>query len=528
VVRPCLRGLASPILTIEVNGEDDLAKVRAELIPPVVSLVAERGTLRILRVAAVAILLLAPDLTWAQGQLHGGVAKTVVTPDVHKNKVYIAGFGNNRVAGGVHDDLYVRCLALGAGGQTLALCSVDVIGLFYDDVLKIREQARAQEPAITHLIVASTHVHEGPDTLGLWGPSPQETGIDENYLDWLDSQIAATAVRAARSMQAVRLELSRDDHPLLGLLQSVDRPPIIKDPYLFVMRLTSAGTGKTVGILVNWSDHPETLGGQNLEITADYPHWLCQYVETHLGGTAVFFNGSIGKVSTLGGQVALCDPETGKLAQDGTWKKAELVGTALGQLVERALKSGEAQPVSSILIWKSILFLPLQNDHFRIAEAAGVFSGRKPLYTDGRRDASTVDKEVPGAGKIRLPRGHDVQTEVDYVQLRSGERAVAEIATVPGEIYPELTNGGITRYPGADFPDAPFEPVLRAHLKSRYQFILGLGNDELGYLIPRAEWDDQPPWLLNSPQRWYGEINSVGPWAAAVVLRELTGLIDQK
>ena len=179
----------------------------------------------------------------------------------------------------------------------MALCSVDVIGLFYDDVLKIREQVKVQAPEISHVIVASTHVHEGPDTLGLWGPTPLQTGIDDSYLDWLDSQITATAVRAARSMRPALIELSRDDHPLLELLQSVDRPPFVKDPYLFVMRLTSIGASDVIAVLVNWSAHPETLGGENLEITADYPHWLCQYVETHLGGTAIFFNGSIGKLS---------------------------------------------------------------------------------------------------------------------------------------------------------------------------------------------------------------------------------------
>ncbi len=73
----------------------------------------------------------------------------------------------------------------------MALCPVDVIGLFYDDVLKIREQVKVQAPEVSQLIVASTLVHEGPDTLGLWGPTPLQTGIDENYLDWLGSQIVA-------------------------------------------------------------------------------------------------------------------------------------------------------------------------------------------------------------------------------------------------------------------------------------------------------------------------------------------------
>ena len=487
------------------------------------------SVLRILTpIVGVAVLFLVPHFAWAQGQLRAGVAKTAVTPDVHKSKIYLGGFGHNRVATGVHDDLYVRCLALEAGGQIVVLCSVDVIGLFYDDVIKIRGQVKVQAPEVSHLVVASTHVHEGPDTLGLWGPTPLQTGIDENYLDWLDAQIVATAVRAAHSMQPARMELSRDDHPLLESLQSVDRPPLVKDPYLFVMRLVSVGVGKTIAVLANWSDHPETLGPENSEITADYPHWLCQYVENHLGGTAVFFNGSIGKVSTLGNQVVLPDPETGEIAQERTWKKAELIGTMLGQLVERALKSTETPTLNSILIRKSVLFAPLQNDHFRMAEAAGVFAGRKPVYSDGKLDRSTVEKELDNTGRIRFSTGHDVQTEIDYVQLWSQDRIVAEIATIPGEIYPELTNGGVTRYPGADYPDAPFEPSLRAHLKSRYQFILGLGNDELGYLIPRAEWDDQPPWLLSRPQRWYGEINSAGPDVAGVVLRGLVELIEQR
>lgn len=485
--------------------------------------------LRILnRVMKVATLVLVPQLAWAQGQLRAGVSKTVVTPDVHKHKVYLAGFGHNRIATGVHDDLYARCLALEAGGQILVLCSVDLIGLFYDDVLKIRDQVKEQAPEVSHLIVASTHVHEGPDTLGLWGSDPLHTGMDENYLDSLDLQIAATAVRAAKSMQPARVELSRDDHPLLELLQSVDRPPIIKDPYLFVMRLTSVSGAAPIAVLINWSDHPETLGGKNTEITADYPYWVCKYVENHLGGTAVFFSGSIGKVSTLGAQVALPDTETGAIAKDRTWRKAQLVGTMVGKLAERALRSSEAPAVNAILIRKSILFAPLQNDHFRIAEAAGVFSGRKPLYTDGKRDRSTVEKELTDTGRVRLATGHDLQTEVNYVQLRSSGRVTAEIVTIPGEIYPELTNGGVTRYPGADYPDAALEPILRDHLKSRYQFILGLGNDELGYLIPKAEWDDEPPWLLNQPQRWYGEINSAGPDVAGVVLRGLLEIIEQR
>ncbi|MGA2629039.1 MAG: hypothetical protein ABSG54_02385 [Terriglobia bacterium] len=478
--------------------------------------------------AAVALLLAVSAASLSGADLRAGAAKAVVTPNVSAAKVYMAGFGNNRVATGVHDDLYARCLALGAGETNIVLCSVDLIGLFYDDVLRIREKVQTQAPQVTHIIVASTHDHEGPDTMGLWGPTPFQSGIDETYLNSLEERIASTAVEATRSMQPAHLTIGRDDHPLLAQLQSDSRPPYVKDPFLFVMRLTSLEE-KPIATLVNWSDHPETLGGKNMEITADYPHWLCQYVEEHGGGTAVYFDGSIGGlISSLGEDVALQDPENGRIAKDDTWRKAELLGSTLGAISTRAAAAGERVEIDAILVRKAVVFAPLANDHFRVAGAAGIFKGRKSLFTDGKPDAAVAEKDFPGYGRLKYRTGHDMQTEVNYLQLLNGGKVVAEVATVPGEIYPELVNGGITRYPGADFPDAPFEPTLRTHMKSKYQFVFGLGNDELGYIIPKAEWDDEPPWLQNKPERWYGEINSVGPEIAGTVTRALVRLIEQQ
>src|SRR5690348_1863790 len=75
----------------------------------------------------------------AADPLRAGAAKRVVTPDLAKHgPVYMAGFGNNRVATGVHDDLYARCLAIATGRRPLVICGVDVIGLFSDDVARIR------------------------------------------------------------------------------------------------------------------------------------------------------------------------------------------------------------------------------------------------------------------------------------------------------------------------------------------------------------------------------------------------------
>lgn len=93
----------------------------------------------------------------------------------------------------------------------------------------------------------------------------------------------------------------------------------------------------------------------------------------------MFFSGSVGKVSPLG-QVSLVDPDTGEIAEDGTWRKAELLGTEIGRLAERALKSARQIDIDALSIQSQTIFVPLHNSIFRAAEAAGMFGGRKPLH----------------------------------------------------------------------------------------------------------------------------------------------------
>jgi hypothetical protein len=479
------------------------------------------------RSAAAILLFAALLLRPAFAQLRAGAAQSLITPQIDGHQTYLAGFGHNRVATSIHDPLYVRCLALQAGHPIVVMCAADLIGLFYADIQKIRELFRTQSPPGSLLMVACTHVHEGPDTLGLWGATAQQSGVDANYLHWVEQKIAATAAEAARSPRPASLRLARDDHPLLAQLQSVDRPPYIKDPLLLVMQVVGVADQKTIATVVNWSDHPETLNRKNTEITADYPGWICRYLEQRYGGTALFFNAAVGKVSTLGSQVALLDPETGRVAEDGAWRKPELLGTLIGRIAEGALAHAEIVSPDALVQRSSTFFLPLDNDRFRIAEAAGIFGDRRPLYTDGKPDSSATERTA-GDQNVRVATGRTLLTEVYYLGLKAGGRVLAEFVTIPGEAFPEVVDGGIARYPGADFPDAPIETPVRQLLRSQYKFVLGLGNDELGYLIPKAEWDERPPWLNNSPQAFYGEINSAGPDTAQAVASAIASLVAGK
>ena len=60
-------------------------------------------------------------------------------------------------------------------------------------------------------------------------------------------------------------------------------------------------------------------------------------------------------------------------------------------------------------------------------------------------------------------------------------------------------------------------PPIREFMPGKVKFLFGLANDEIGYIIPKSEWDRKPPYLYGSKHGVYGEINSVGPDTAGVI-----------
>ena len=115
-----------------------------------------------------------------------------------------------------------------------------------------------------------------------------------------------------------------------------------------------------------------------------------------------------------------------------------------------------------------------------------------------------------------------MQMRTEVALIRVGD---ASIACIPGEIYPELVNGGMLRAPGGDFDIEPLEiPPIREMMPGRVKFLFGLANDEIGYIIPKSEWDIRAPHLFGADHAPYGEVNSVGPNTAYLLhgaLREL-------
>ncbi len=420
----------------------------------------------------------------------------------HTDPIFMAGFGDNRRATGYHDRLWARGLVLDNKGVRVAIVALDLIGYFKNEI----DTARAMiSPAseIDFAVVASTHQHEGPDTLGIWGPDGTTTGIDFGYLDFVNEAIADCIDDAAASLQPARLYYATANSAGLSLGTDAEDDGFgvsdgkvlagdaalapatqgrIVDPNLATMQLTQREVPfDVIATLVNFGSHPESLGSNNLSVTSDFPHYVRERLEAEYGGLAIWLSGDLG---VLQGplDIDVLDPNTGVSAPRRTFRFAEVHGT---QLAERAIEAIDAErlgpdglpspkngdPGPKIAFSKvDPVSVRLDNPFFEFLIALGVIDSRRQLFTNGVPDPS-IGTLPPPADFLPAATGEDLHTEVSAVSIGRGA-----IAVVPDELDPQIGFG--------------YRDALVARTGAAHTLIAGLGNDEIGYQVPFAKWDD--------------------------------------
>ena len=440
--------------------------------------------------------------------LQVGFGERNISPAVGKAPVYMAGFGKNRTATGVHDPLMARAIVLTDGKTKIALVPADVVGLFHPFI----EQVRKRLPGFTYVLVSSTHNHEGPDTLGLWGPNSLQSGVDAAFMRTVADGIVGAAMDADRGRRAapvVRVGAAKAP----DLLRD-GRLPIVKHDELVALQFVDGG--RTIGIVVQWNCHPETLASQNTKVSADFVGYAVAYLKEKYRCPVVYLTGTVGGLMTSLG-VPVKD-DSGKQLNDGTFAKTERYGRLVGELAQKALTAAKPVRMTPLEARSRALFLPMANPFYQLGWKLGVLDRQAYAWTGDIAKASPMpNKSAKGPFCVR--------TEIGYLKLGD-----VEIAAIPGEIYPELVLGKVQdpADPGADFPHAAVEPSIYGQMNGPHRMIIGLANDELGYIIPKRQWDEKPPFCYGRKTAQYGEGNSLGPDTAPLLCNAFRDLVKKK
>lgn len=432
--------------------------------------------------------------------------------------VYLGGFGigpqPSRRATGNHDGASARAVAVRAGGETVVQATFDATGLGNRQQRAVRRRV-AERTGLdeSHVLLGATHTHAGPDFQGLWG------GVPESYREFVVDRLATAIERAVASLQPADLVAGSVDAADLASNRRYDEGDEFyrgTDSTLTVLQFTATGEptgpppvasgsgraerdpeppGETVATLVNFAAHPTTIGSGNSLVATDYVGPCERAIEAAHGGTALYLMGAIGDASARGPGGA------------DDYAEARNYGEALAGRADDALDAA-SEVAPGLGVRTANVRLPIDNCLFKAGFEAGLL---RPYY-DGESAvdvaASPVRRRLEGiaeplgeaVGRARGPvpdaGALAIRSPVARLTFGAGADRV-ELLTVPGEA---LTSLGLQ---------------LRGVLGGTEQVVAGLTQNSLGYLVPRAEFDDG-----------YEETVSLGPDTAPLYLNGVHSVTD--
>lgn len=383
----------------------------------------------------------------------------------------LAGYGRKRYARSVHDPLWARAIVFEKGNKRIGIAYLDLIGLHHNHIEKMRKEL-PKELGLDYVIIAATHNHEGPDTLGIWGRG-LKSGIRNDYLLLLNKKVKEAFAQAVSNLKPAQISIAQGSIKDLNLTVDLRVPECIPD-ILTVIQVKS--NDKIFGNIIHWENHPEALGRKNTAITSDFPHYIRQSLEEHYKAPAIYWSGALGGLMAPNPKIT----HQGKTYSQGNFDFAEIMGRLVADRAIQLASSAKEVNTDQLLVCNEITQIKTTNFVFKLGSYLGIL-------------------------KRKLIKAKYVKTEIALVCIGN-----LCLQTIPGEIYPELVYGPIEPPKNADYPNAKKEePVIIKVMKGKYNLVLGLALDELGYIIPENGWDQKKPYLENDKKKSYGEELSI-------------------
>jgi hypothetical protein len=385
-------------------------------------------------------------------------------------------------------------MVLDAGDVKMALVVIDMIGFGNDEVIATRKMIQDSNPWLDYVIISSTHVHSSPDLMGIWGESEFKRGVDPAYLNKVQTGIKVAVNEAMGKLRPAIFRFSEENEKLKSLVGDT-RDPKVFDAGLKIMQVLDQETNKTLGTIMNWGNHPETLWAENIQVSSDFADPWREMVENGIfekdsvliegvGGVAIWLNGAIGGLMTTHPSMEVKDPYSKEVFLEQSLEKMQAQGKALAKITLETLRDTSYTEVvkPNLSIRAETIELKMDNQLFHLAAFLGIFDRG-------------------------FTKWKHIRSEVSAWKL-----GPATFVHVPGELYPEILHGGIERPEGGDFEIDPVEvPSIQSKIPGRFKFFAGMSNDMVGYIIPKSQWDVEPPYTYLNKNRPYGEINSLGP-----------------
>jgi hypothetical protein len=237
------------------------------------------------------------------------------------------------------------------------------------------------------------------------------------------------------------------------------RDPVVVSDQLLVLQ--GQGEHGTVFTWTSWSGHPEVRGGNNNDLSADWPGVSRQVLEDRYGGVAIHMPESLGGMqSALGGDIPLVD-EAGQpvwdpctnddvtaaayactaageprryddglpvpvWAEHDSWDFVRSHGYAIANAAIDVLDAAETTQAAPLKVMAEPGWVPIRNVAYNLLGPQGIF--------DMGLDQGTQDLE-------QCPEAAEVTLGCLPIRVYRVQVGPVGFASAPGELLPELAWG---------------------------------------------------------------------------------------
>ena len=447
----------------------------------------------------------------------------------------------------VLDDMKVRIIVLddGSGRGKSVFATIDSIGLSNSDVRDIRAMMSeyAEENNISTINVFTTHVHSCVDTQGLWTNNIYKVltnltksltrvgelkkGADEVYLEFLKETVTATMIKACNNMEKGTMTYAKKD---IGedYFENKNRPTASSfDTNLYRLVFTPDNKRIAPTIIANLGAHPYVAGlssdsgaGTGRELSGDYVYyWGSTLAEA--GYNFMFFNGAIAGIY-----------EARSLTNDGFdidrfYKESARYGVEMAKITLGMTMTEEEIDADEFLADKETVEKEMaESENYTLwyedwepVEEVAV----NPILNIILKEVTipVTNPVIELVGKLNLANydividdngNYSVTTEIGYLEIGKDFK----VAMVPGEMCPDIANGGTSLSKEYAFNKKDFEyPTIAEALGEEEIIIFGLANDAIGYIVP----DNDYARTIIDGDAHYHETISLGKYVASVIVK---------
>ncbi|MEO5998002.1 MAG: neutral/alkaline non-lysosomal ceramidase N-terminal domain-containing protein [Chitinophagaceae bacterium] len=375
------------------------------------------------------------------GVFRAAVVKVDITPDSPK---MLLGY-QARQSTGVRDHLFHRIIVMDDGVKQFYLVSTDICVISpseYDHVASLLQRQLGINPL--DFWWSLTHTHSAPE-LGVPGLPAVFMGdrykhdVDTAYASFVEQKLISGIIEARQKLVTAKLgigwgfsqaNVNRRAIDVNGKASLGLNPDGPVDRRIGLIRLDKTD-GTPLALIANYPIHGTVMSGANLEISADVPGHISEYVEEKTGVPLLFINGAAGNLAPI--------YSTYPNAQSGHLKQFRVL------LGDKILEAN-----------KTIIYT---------TDSVKLFTGSTIVETPRRAKLGWPD-DLAGYTRTNKTGDNIVRLPIRFLKINEN----IGIWSAPVELFCEISNDIRERSPFA------------------YTFYYGYTNGWLGYLPSEAEY----------------------------------------